>query len=67
MKVVGLDFSFQIPPKSNNFNICNFNYGQISGQIIILASQQNLRLLEAELDFNLSKKVIEIFLIFLFL
>ena len=32
MKVVNLDLSFQALPKSANFDICNSNYGQISGQ-----------------------------------
>ena len=32
MKVVNLDLNFQTPLKLANFDICNFNYGQISGQ-----------------------------------
>ena len=32
MKVVDFDLSFPMPQKSTNFDICNSNYDQISGQ-----------------------------------
>ena len=32
MKVIDMDLSFHMPPKSINFDICNLNYGQISGR-----------------------------------
>ena len=71
IKIVNLDLSFQISLKLVNFDICNFSYSQINKQrsdldkITILASQQNLRLLEVELGFGFNMKVVRIFVKFL--
>ena len=71
MKVVDLDLSFHLPLESANFDLCSSSYGQISGwrldlgKTTILASQQNLSFLKAELGFGVNMKFVGLFLKFL--